>query len=102
MRHIHAGVTSLVLNGTTYHLWDADLGQGDLISNETQSSLDNVIFYHDRWGHPWSQHSLSECTDGLSNFGQWPASHETGGGFWPAHQYKIAAQNHAESVIVES
>ena len=92
MRHIYAGVTSLILKDTTYHNSDVERGQWD--SNVV--GLDNIIYYLDKWGHPWSQHNLLECTDVLANFGQWPASRETGSGFWPAHQYKLAAQNNAD------
>ena len=96
MRHIYAGFTSLVLKDMNYHISDVERGQRELTSNKTQVGLENIIYYLDKWGQPWSQHNLSECTDVLANFGQWPASRETKGGFWPAHQYKLAAQNHAD------
>ena len=44
-------------------------------------------------------HDFLACTDVYANFGQWPASYETGSGAWPTHRYALAATNQADFLL---
>ena len=101
MRHIQHGISSLIINDLEYHNQDPLIGKPEahLDSDKTIGESDNVMFIPDRWGNPWGAHNLSACTDIFANFGNWPASYETGSSAWPSHQYALAAENQAEFLM---
>lgn len=98
MRHMHMGVSSLIMNDTSYHDIETALGQGEMSSDHEIRNTEFTTYFEDNWGRPW-EHNLSICTDIFSNFGQWPASHMAGKFFWPGHQYKLAVETHSDMML---